>query len=99
MNPWKTNTVQSCFRENQRCSVLILLLWKIDFSALIRAESALYRDFQVLYNAESDLKQHWSAVIIPESKLISAQILWDLNPGKLFSEINSSDSTLYQKNL
>ena len=64
------------------CLALILLLWKIDFSsALIRAESALFRQFQLMYRAESELKQRWSALIISESEVISVEILWDLNPG------------------
>ena len=32
----------------QRCSALNMLLRKIDFSALIRAESALFTEFQIL---------------------------------------------------
>ena len=54
---------QLCFRENQRWnssdSALIFLLWKFPFSALFRAESALFRDFQVMNGAETDLKVFW----------------------------------------
>ena len=32
---------------------------KIDFSVLIRVDSALFRNFQLAYSAESELKQHW----------------------------------------
>ena len=64
---------QNCFRENQRCSALNHLcfraeqrcfsadfeLRKFPFSALFRAESALFRDFQVMNSAETDLKVFW----------------------------------------
>ena len=48
---------------------------KNDFSALIRAESELFRDFHVMYSAELELKQRWSALIISKSEVISAEIL------------------------
>ena len=54
---------------------------EIDFSALIRSEAALFRDFQVMNSAESELKQRWSTLIISESEVISAEILRDLNSG------------------
>ena len=44
-------------------------------------ESVLFRYFQVVYNAESELKQRWSALTFSESERISAKILWDLNQG------------------
>ena len=61
---------QLCFRENQRWnssdSALIFLFWKFPVSelfhrksALFRAESALFRDFQVMNSAETDLKVFW----------------------------------------
>ena len=34
-----------------------------------------------MYSAESELKQRWLAVFISEREVISAEILWDLNPG------------------
>ena len=34
-----------------------------------------------MYSAESELKQRWSALMISESEVISAEIFWDLNPG------------------
>ena len=65
--------LQSCSRENQRCSALNQLcfgenqrwfstdfeLWNLGFLALFKAESALFIDFQVLNSAETDLKFFW----------------------------------------
>ena len=62
-------------------TVLIFLLWNIYFSALITAESTLFGDFQVIYSAESELKQRRSVLIISESERISAEIFWDFSPG------------------
>ena len=81
LNRRDISAVQSCFRKNQRCLALILLLWKLDFSTLIRVESMLFRDFQVMYSSESVLKQRWSALIIFELEVIRAEVLWDRNPG------------------
>ena len=54
---WALN--QRCFRENQRWNSADFELWKFPFSALFRAESALFRDFQVMNSAETDLKVFW----------------------------------------
>ena len=34
-------------------------LWKFSFSALLRAESALIRDFQIMNNSETDQRLFW----------------------------------------
>ena len=47
----------------------------------MRAELALFRDFQVMDSAEWELKQRWSEPIISESEVIRVEILWDLNTG------------------
>ena len=38
---------------------------------IFQAESAMFTEFQVMCNAESELKQRWSALIIFESEMIS----------------------------
>ena len=43
-------------------------------SELVQKKSALFRDFQVMYSAESEVKQRWSTPIISESEIISAKI-------------------------
>ena len=77
----RRRAVQRCFRGKQRSNIAVqrwfFLLWKIDFSALIRkenwiridqrAEPALINNFQVMYSAESELNQLWSELIISES--------------------------------
>ena len=55
--------------------------WFHEKSALFRAVSELFKDFQVMYSAEWELKRSWSALIIFESEMIGAKNLWDLNPG------------------
>ena len=74
---------QRCFRGNQPGDSADFAALKNWFSALMRAESALFLfwDFRVMHSAESEMKQRWSALIISESEVISAEILWDLNPG------------------
>ena len=44
-------------------------------SESMSAESALFRDFQVIYSAESELRQRCSALSFSESEMISAEIL------------------------
>ena len=65
----------------QRCSALILLLWKDEFWELMRAESSLLKDFLVMCNAESEPEQRWLALIILQTERIIAEILWNINPG------------------
>ena len=73
----ETRLLQEKLALKQSCSALILLLWKIDFSAPIR-------DFQVMYSAQSELKQRWSTLTISESEVITAEIFWELSPGLLW---------------
>ena len=60
----------------------------------VRVESALFRDFRVVYSAESELKLRWSALIISESEVISPEILWDLNPGSYLNAARRQNSTV-----
>ena len=63
-------------------------------SEKISAETALFRDFKEIYSAESELKKRWSALIVPESEVISAEILWSLNPPGMFGRGYLASSTV-----
>ena len=71
---WNSAFSQKKLALKQHFSALIFLLWNIDISVLITAESAMFRDFQLIYRAESELKQRWLARMTSESEVISVEI-------------------------
>ena len=59
---WYSNSVekQRCSAPKQLCFSADFQLWKFSFSMLFRAESTLFRDFQVMNSAESEPKHLWN---------------------------------------
>ena len=58
-----------------------ILLWRIGFPALIRVESVLVKDSQVINSAGLELKPHWTALVASESEPIRVARPWDFNLG------------------
>ena len=81
-------------KKNQRWFSADFEPWNLGFSALFRAESALFRDFQEMNSAETDLK-------FSELELFSVECLWDVNPGRLagfcwnYSKKTSEETTFF----
>ena len=67
--------------SDQWCSELKISALNSAVSETIGSESTMFSVFQVMYSAESELKQRCSALIISETEVMSAEILWDLNLG------------------
>ena len=64
---WLKNWLSDVMKH-KRCLALFLIK---------SAKSALLRKYQVLNSTESQLKQPWFLLIIPESGLINAEWLWE----------------------
>ena len=66
----------------KRCFSADSYLWNFSFSALFRAEPALFRDFKVMSSAETNLKLFW----------IRADQLWKSETSTRVSSLDSCSS-------